>query len=144
MWFCLLYTSSNEFSGNAEIAVEYASGLFNLSNKQDLAGAGKTIEQLEKLFNENFSGNAEIAAVYAKGPVSYTHLDVYKRQVERSHREDQKRFYNTHRFFSLTDFAKQLAAHQNRSNDLPMRPLGWLSPKEKLDAFLFSLPVQNV
>lgn len=65
-------------------------------------------------------------------------------KVERSHREDQKRFYNTHRFFSLADFGAQLAAHQNRSNNLPMRPLGWLSPKEKLALFSASLPVQHV
>ena len=65
-------------------------------------------------------------------------------KVERSHREDQKRFYDTHRFFSLADFGVQLAAHQNRSNDLPMRPLAWLSPKEKLAAFLKSLTVQDV
>lgn len=57
-------------------------------------------------------------------------------KVERSHREDQKRFYHTHRFYSLADFAAQLTAHQNRSNDLPMRPLGWRSPKEKLFDFL--------
>ena len=31
--------------------------------------------------------------------------DVYKRQVERSHREDQKRFYSCHTFYSLDDFA---------------------------------------
>ena len=36
-------------------------------------------------------------------------------KVERSHREDQKRFYNTHRFFSFADFGVQFAAHQNRS-----------------------------
>ena len=65
-------------------------------------------------------------------------------KVERSHREDQKRFYDTHRFFSLADFDVQLAAHQNRSNDLPMRPLAWLSPKEKLAAFFESLAVQDV
>ena len=65
-------------------------------------------------------------------------------KVERSHREDQKRFYDTHRFFSLADFGVQLAAHQNRSNDLPMRPLAWLSPKEKLAAFFESLAVQDV
>ena len=65
-------------------------------------------------------------------------------KVERSHREDQKRFYDTHRFFSLADFGVQLAAHQNRSNDLPMRPLAWLSPKEKLAAFFEYLAVQDV
>lgn len=30
-------------------------------------------------------------------------------KVERSHREDQKRFYSSHAFYSLDDFAKQLA-----------------------------------
>lgn len=49
-------------------------------------------------------------------------------KVERSHREDQKRFYSCHSFFSLEDFAKQLAVHNHRSNNFPMRPLRWLSP----------------
>jgi len=49
-------------------------------------------------------------------------------KVERSHREDVKRFYATHRFYSLADFGVQLAAHQNRSNHIPMRPLRFLSP----------------
>lgn len=51
-------------------------------------------------------------------------------KVERSHREDQKRFYNSHSFYSLDDFASQLAVHNRRSNNYPMRPLGWLSPLE--------------
>jgi len=53
-------------------------------------------------------------------------------KVDRSHREDQKLFYNTHSFFSLKDFDAQLAVHQNRTNHRPMRPLNWLSPLEKL------------
>ena len=51
-------------------------------------------------------------------------------KVERSHREDQKRFYSCHSFYSLDDFAKQLAIHNRRSNNFPMRPLGWRSPSE--------------
>ena len=51
-------------------------------------------------------------------------------KVERSHREDQKRFYACHSFYSLNDFAKQLAVHNRRSNNFPMRPLAWLSPSE--------------
>ena len=39
-------------------------------------------------------------------------------KVERSHREDQKRFYSCHDFYSLDDFAKQLAVHHSRSNNL--------------------------
>lgn len=51
-------------------------------------------------------------------------------KVERSHREDQKRFYACHSFYSLDDFAKHLALHNRRSNNFPMRPLHWLSPIE--------------
>ena len=51
-------------------------------------------------------------------------------KVERSHREDQKRFYTCHSFYSLDDFAMQLAVHNRRSNNFPMRPLSWLSPNE--------------
>ena len=51
-------------------------------------------------------------------------------KAERSHREDQKRFYSCHSFYSLADFEKQLAVHNRRSNNLPMRPLHWLSPSE--------------
>ena len=51
-------------------------------------------------------------------------------KVERSHREDQKRFYSCHSFYSLGDFAKQLIGHNRRSNNFPMRPLQWLSPVE--------------
>ena len=61
-------------------------------------------------------------------------------KVERSHRQDQKCFYDTHRFYSLADFAGQLAARQRTSNNLPMRPLYWRSPME----FLHSYTVQHV
>ena len=54
----------------------------------------------------------------------------YNGKVERSHREDQNRFYSSHSFCSLEDFEKQLAAHNRRSNNFPMRPLHWLSPYE--------------
>ena len=47
-------------------------------------------------------------------------------KVERSHREDQKRFYSCHSFFSLDDFHKQLAVHNCRSNNFPMSHLRWL------------------
>ena len=56
-------------------------------------------------------------------------------KVERSHREDMKRFYSYHKFYSFEDFARQLAAWQTRCNQIPMRPLGYLSPVEFLDKF---------
>lgn len=49
-------------------------------------------------------------------------------KVERSHREDQKRLYDTHSFYSLADFSAQLDIHMRRSNQRPMRPLLWASP----------------
>ncbi|MDD3410386.1 MAG: integrase core domain-containing protein [Eubacteriales bacterium] len=64
-------------------------------------------------------------------------------KVERSHREDQKRFYTTHKFYSLADFGAQLAVHQSRSNNMPMRPLLWAlwaSPRD----FLRNFTVQDV
>ena len=51
-------------------------------------------------------------------------------KVERSHREDQKHFYSCRSFYSLDDFARQLAVHNRRSNNFPMRPLSWLSPNK--------------
>lgn len=53
-------------------------------------------------------------------------------KVERSHREDQKRLYNSARFYSFQDFANQLKRHNQRSNNIPMRPLGFLSPRQFL------------
>ena len=57
-------------------------------------------------------------------------------KVERSHREDQNRFYHSHSFFSLTDFDKQLALHNRRSINFPMRPLNWRSPRGFAGQFL--------
>lgn len=56
-------------------------------------------------------------------------------KVERSHREDQKRFYSKHTFYSFDDFKLQLKAHRQRSNKIPMRPLGWRSPTEYLASY---------
>ena len=50
-------------------------------------------------------------------------------KVERSHREDQKRLYSNAKFHSFADFANQLKRHNQRSNNIPMRPLGFLSPR---------------
>ena len=60
-------------------------------------------------------------------------------KVERSHREDHNKFYSCHSFYSCDDLNQQLKSHLRRSNDRPMRPLGWLSPVE----FLSNYRVQN-
>lgn len=56
-------------------------------------------------------------------------------KVERSHREDQKRFYSKTTFFSFADFKHQLEVYRYRSNKIPMRPLGWRSPTEYLASY---------
>ena len=56
-------------------------------------------------------------------------------KVERSHRNDQERFYNSHTFYDFADFGRQLAAYQSRSNGIPMRPLGYRSPNRFLADF---------
>ena len=56
-------------------------------------------------------------------------------KVERSHRKDNEYFYADHKFFSFEDFQKQLAVWNRKYNDFPMRPLGWLSPKQALSSF---------
>lgn len=52
-------------------------------------------------------------------------------KVERSHRNDQNRFYNYLKFYSYDDLQKQMKAYLKRSNNIPMQVLGWISPVEK-------------
>lgn len=52
-------------------------------------------------------------------------------KVERSHRNDQNRFYNYLSFYSYDDLLKQLKSYLKRSNNIPMQILGWISPIEK-------------
>ena len=49
-------------------------------------------------------------------------------KVERSHRNDQERFYNHLRFYSYDDLIEQMKRYLTRSNRIPMRVLGWLAP----------------
>lgn len=49
-------------------------------------------------------------------------------KVERSHRNDQQRFYNYLHFFSYVDLIYQMKLYLKRSNNIPMQTLDWLSP----------------
>jgi len=51
-------------------------------------------------------------------------------KVERSHRNDQERFYNHLSFYDYYDLINQTRAYLKRSNSIPMRVLNWLSPVE--------------
>ena len=51
-------------------------------------------------------------------------------KVERSHRNDQQRFYNYLNFYSFEDLQNQMKRYLYRSNNIPMSVLGWLSPNQ--------------
>jgi len=51
-------------------------------------------------------------------------------KVERSHRNDQNRFYNHLSFYSLDDLNYQMKLYLKRSNNIPSSSLKWLSPLE--------------
>ncbi len=72
------------------------------------------------------------------------HTPEHNGKVERSHREDQRKFYSeiirqNKLFIDMEDFKKRLKAHQKRSNNRGMRPLGYLSPLEHLRIHLWLL-----
>ena len=49
-------------------------------------------------------------------------------KVERSHRNDQERFYNHLRFYSYEDLQIQMKRYLRRSNRIPMSVLNWKTP----------------
>lgn len=49
-------------------------------------------------------------------------------KVERSHRNDQQRFYSFLSFYSYDDLKNQMKSYLKRSNNIPMQTLNWLSP----------------
>lgn len=52
-------------------------------------------------------------------------------KVERSHRNDQERFYDFLRFYSFEDLQIQLRRYLYRSNNIPMATMGWKSPNQR-------------
>lgn len=65
------------------------------------------------------------------------HTPKHNGKVERSHREDQKLLYSEvirldRRFKGLDDFRRRLKRHQDKTNNRPMKPLGYLSPLDYL------------
>ena len=57
-------------------------------------------------------------------------------KVERSHRNDQQRFYSYLTFYSLDDLNVQMRAYLKRSNNIPSSSLNWLSPLDKRNSLI--------
>jgi len=55
-------------------------------------------------------------------------------KVERSHRNDNERFYRVLSFYSLEDLNHQMQRYLRRSNRIPRSSLNWLSPIQKRKA----------
>lgn len=51
-------------------------------------------------------------------------------KVERSHRNDNERFYKNLKFYSFEDLQNQMRYYLKRSNNIPSSALGWKSPIE--------------
>ena len=64
------------------------------------------------------------------------HTPTQNGKVERSHRKDQEYFYHNNIFMSLEDLREKGKRWRIEYNNFPMRPLGWLSPNEKLAEYL--------
>lgn len=60
-------------------------------------------------------------------------------KVERSHRNDNERFYNYLEFDSLEDLRKKGKKYLERSNKIPMAVLGYKTPLEKRNELIISL-----
>ena len=52
-------------------------------------------------------------------------------KIERSHRNDNERFYSYLKFYSIEDLREQGKRYLKRSNNIPMAVLKYLTPKEK-------------
>jgi len=52
-------------------------------------------------------------------------------KVERSHRNDNERFYKYLKFYSYDDLLKQMKAYLKRSNNIPTCVLGWKIPLDR-------------
>ena len=56
-------------------------------------------------------------------------------KVERSHREDQRRFYDKREFKSVQDMLKQHSRYMSRHNNIARKVLAFLSPNQLVDKY---------
>lgn len=147
------YTAIDEFSrirflGAYSEQSTYSSADFLVKMKDWFCRRGVTVECVQTdngfEFTNRFSNSKkDLQTLFEKTAAKHgirhklirPYTPRHNGKVERSHREDQKRFYASHSFFSLLDFEKQLKIHNSRSNNFPMRPLKWQSPRQALSNF---------
>ena len=60
-------------------------------------------------------------------------------KVERQHRIDEQRFYHKMKMYDLADGRKQLATYNEKSNNIPKICLGFLTPNEVMEKYLYAM-----
>ena len=60
-------------------------------------------------------------------------------KVERQHRIDEQRFYRKMKMYDLADGRKQLAKYNEKSNNIPKICLGFLTPNEVMEKYLYAM-----
>ena len=115
--------STIDFTKRAIIYFGYAPETIQTDNGGEFTHSSKTnrVHPFDMLCNQL---NIHHKAIRPKTPW-------HNGKVERSHRNDQERFYNYLRFYSLEDLQLQMKRYLRRSNRIPMSVLGWKSPVEK-------------
>ena len=115
--------STVDFVKRAIVFFGYAPSILQTDNGSEFTYTVKTdrIHPLDRLCNE----------------IHITHKTIRPRTpwhngtVERSHRNDQERFYNFLKFYSYEDLQTQMRRYLYRSNNIPMAVLGWHSPNQR-------------
>lgn len=115
--------STVDFVKRAIIYFGYAPDVIQTDNGGEFTHTQKTdrIHPVDVLFNQL---NISHKLIRPRTPW-------HNGKVERSHRNDQERFYNFLSFYSFDDLQLQLKRYLKRSNNIPMAVLGWKSPLQK-------------
>ena len=115
--------STTDFTKRAIIYFGYAPETIQTDNGGEFTHSSKTnrVHPFDVLCNQL---NIHHKTIRPKTPW-------HNGKVERSHRNDQERFYNHLHFYSLDDLQLQMKRYLRRSNRIPMSVLGWKSPVEK-------------
>ena len=114
--------STIDFVKRAIIYFGYKTQIIQTDNGSEFTHIKKTnkIHPLDRLLN---SLNIQHKLIKPRTPR-------HNGKVERSHRNDQKRFYSYLKFYSYNDLLIQMKAYLKRSNNIPMQSLNWLTPLE--------------
>ncbi len=115
--------STIDFVKRSIVYFGYKPNIIQTDNGQEFTHIKKT-NRIHPLDNLCFTLNIEHKLIRPRTPR-------HNGKVERSHRNDQNRFYNYLSFYSYDDLLKQMKAYLKRSNNIPMQVLGWISPIEK-------------